>query len=74
MKVLLVEDYHDTRRLMRMFLEQQGCVVVAAIAEVVAQTPEVDETDKAAACRRAGRSERIRQGGQAARAANHCTV
>jgi len=30
MKVLLVEDYHDTRRLMRMFLEQQGCVVVEA--------------------------------------------
>ena len=42
MKVLLVEDYHDTRRLMRMFLEQQGCVVVAAIAEIVAQTPGVD--------------------------------
>jgi hypothetical protein len=49
MKVLLVEGYYDTRRLMRMFLEQQGCVVIAAIAEVVAQTPEVGETDKAAA-------------------------
>jgi CheY-like chemotaxis protein len=30
MKVLLVEDYDDTRRLMRMFLELQGCSVVEA--------------------------------------------
>lgn len=30
MKVLLVEDYHDTRQLMRMFLESQGCGVVEA--------------------------------------------
>lgn len=30
MKVLLVEDYDDTRRLMRMFLEMQGCCVVEA--------------------------------------------
>lgn len=30
MKVLLVEDYDDTRALMRMFLESQGCNVVEA--------------------------------------------
>lgn len=30
MKVLLVEDFDDTRRLMRMFLESQGCGVVEA--------------------------------------------
>ena len=30
MKVLLVEDYDDTRELMRMFLELQGCSVVEA--------------------------------------------
>lgn len=31
MKVLLVEDYDDTRRLMRRFLESQGCSVVEAV-------------------------------------------
>ncbi len=30
MKVLLVEDYDDTREMMRMFLEMQGCNVVEA--------------------------------------------
>ncbi len=30
MRVLLVEDYDDTRRLMRMFLESQGCSVIEA--------------------------------------------
>ena len=30
MKVLVVEDYDDTRQLMRMFLELQGCSVVEA--------------------------------------------
>lgn len=30
MKILLVEDYDDTRQLMRMFLESQGCSVVEA--------------------------------------------
>jgi CheY-like chemotaxis protein len=30
MKVLLVEDFDDTRQLMRMFLEWQGCSVVEA--------------------------------------------
>lgn len=30
MKVLLVEDYDDTRQIMRMYLESQGCVVVEA--------------------------------------------
>lgn len=30
MKVLLVEDFDDTRQLMRIFLESQGCGVVEA--------------------------------------------